>query len=145
MSNTKKKTILALNILLMVYSFSGICSKMASKESGITFKFCFFYACVVGLLGIYAIGWQQIIKRIPLTTAFANKAVTVIWGLIWGMIFFKEQITLGKICGALLVVAGVVLYAKADTNLQDGESADLSSSLDASEQTGEMKEVADHE
>lgn len=110
----KLKTLLLLHIMLMIYSMSGICSKMASKQEFLSFKFCLFYACIIGLLGFYAIGWQQIIKRLPLTTAFANKAITIVWGLIWGLVFFQEPVTVGKVIGVILVVAGVVLYAKAD-------------------------------
>ena len=66
------------------------------------------------LLGFYAIGWQQIIKRMPLTAAFANKAVTVVWGIVWGCIFFNEAITPGKVAGAVLVIVGIVVYALAD-------------------------------
>ena len=62
----------------------------------------------------YAIGWQQIIKRLPLTTAFANKAVTVVWGIIWGAVFFMSQLLLEKVIGAALVIVGVVIYARAD-------------------------------
>lgn len=49
-----------------------------------------------------------------MTTAFANKAVTVVWGLVWGFVFFQEPITFKKVLGALLVIIGVVIYAKAD-------------------------------
>lgn len=103
----------------MVYSMGGICSKLASKESFLSFKFCLYYAVIIGLLGFYAIGWQQIIKRLPLTTAFANKAVTIVWGIIWGALFFQEPLTPGKIIGALLVMIGVVMYAKADGETQN--------------------------
>ena len=48
------------------------------------------------------------------TTAFANKAVTVVWGIIWGAVFFHESITVGKVIGAALVIVGVVIYARAD-------------------------------
>lgn len=106
-------TIILLNILLAFYSLSGICSKLASKAEFLSFKFCFYYGLIILLLGIYAIGWQQIIKRLPLTTAFANKAVTVVWGLVWGALFFNEAITAGKIIGAALVIIGVIVYAKA--------------------------------
>ena len=84
MTKDKLKTLLLLHIMLMIYSMSGICSKMASKQ------------------------------EFPLTTAFANKAITIVWGLIWGLVFFQEPITVGKVIGVILVVAGVVLYAKAD-------------------------------
>ena len=113
MEKGKLKYFFILHILLMLYSLSGIASKLAAKEQFLSFKFCFFYGCIIALLGIYAIGWQQCIKRLPLTTAFANKAITVVWGIIWGFLFFKESITFGKVIGAVLVIIGVVLYAKA--------------------------------
>ena len=109
MNKSKIKTLFLLHIMLMIYSMSGICSKMAAKENFLSFKFCFYYAMIIVLLGFYAIGWQQIIKRLPLTTAFANKAVTVVWGIIWGTVFFHESISVGKIVGAALVIFGVVV------------------------------------
>jgi len=120
MNKSRLKTILALNLLLMVYSTSGIFSKLAAGESFLSLKFVMYYAMVIVLLGVYAIGWQQIIKRMPLTTAFANKAITIVWGLVWGLIFFEEKISLGKVAGIICVVAGVVLYAKADEVDSDG-------------------------
>lgn len=114
MKKTNVKIIVLLHLLLFVYSFTGICSKLAARESFLSFKFCILYGCIIALLGIYALGWQQIIKRLPLTTAFANKAVTVVWGLIWGLVFFQEKISIGKITGAVLVVIGVAIYATAD-------------------------------
>lgn len=71
---------------------------------------------LLAILFIYAIGWQQIIKVLPLTTAYANKAITVVWGIVWGCVFFSEQITPGKLLGALLVVIGVVIYSVADND-----------------------------
>jgi Membrane transporters of cations and cationic drugs len=90
---------------------NGVFSKLAAKESFLSARFCAFYGGIVLILGIYAVAWQQIIKRIPLTTAFANKAVTVVWGLVWGALVFREPITPGKIIGVLLIVAGVVLFS----------------------------------
>lgn len=114
MSKKYVKTLCALHILLMVYSMSGICSKKAADTPFLSLQFCLYYGVVILLLGIYAIGWQQIIKRMPLTVAFANKAVTVLWGLVWGVLFFQERVTAGKIIGILLVMAGVILYVRAD-------------------------------
>lgn len=114
MDKSKVKVLFGLHIMLMIYSMSGICSKMAAKQTFLSFRFCMYYALIIMLLGFYAIGWQQVIKRLPLTTAFANKAVTVVWGIIWGAVFFGESITPGKIIGAILVIIGVVIYARAD-------------------------------
>lgn len=114
LEKSKLKVFFLLHIMLMIYSMSGICSKLASEQEFLSVKFCTYYLVIILLLGFYAIGWQQIIKRIPLTTAFANKAVTVVWGVIWGLVFFNEPITWGKVLGAVLVIAGVVLYAMAE-------------------------------
>lgn len=114
MNKTTIKTLIGLHGMLVVYSMSGICSKLAAGESFLSARFCIYYAVIIVLLGVYAIGWQQVIKRIPLTTAFANKAVTVVWGIVWGWFFFGESITPGKLIGAGMVIAGVVLFAKSD-------------------------------
>ena len=114
MKKDRLKTLFLLHLMLMVYSLSGICSKMAAGTKFLSLPFCLYYGAVILLLGLYAIGWQQIIKRLPLTTAFANKAVTIVWGIIWGALFFSESITLGKVIGALIVIAGVVLFVKSD-------------------------------
>lgn len=111
--------IIALNILLMVYSMSGICSKFAAKAQFLSIKFILCYGIFLFLLVFYAFGWQQIIKKMPLTTAYANKAITIVWGMIWGVLFFQEEISIKKIFGALVVVIGVVLYAKSDETKED--------------------------
>lgn len=120
LDKSKIKTLFLLHLLLMFYSMSGICSKLAAGQSFLSIQFCFYYAIIIGLLGVYAIGWQQIIKRLPLTTAFANKAVTVVWGIVWGLVFFQEKISIGKIVGAALIIAGVALFAIADGEEQHG-------------------------
>ena len=108
------KTLFALHLLLMVYSTSGILSKLAAGVDFLSFDFCILYGGVLCRVGFYAIGWQQILKKLPLTTAFSNKAVTIVWGIIWGALFFFEPITLPKAVGALLIIAGVILFSHAD-------------------------------
>lgn len=114
---------LGLHLLLMVYSCSGIFSKLAAGVPFFSFEFCLYYAGLIALLGLYAIGWQQVLKRLPLTTAFSSKAVTIVWGIIWGCVFFAEPITAGKVIGALLIIAGVVLFSHADAETATSEGA----------------------
>lgn len=116
--NKNTKTILALNILLMFFSLGGIFSKLASKQSFLSLKFILCYGSLLFIMFVYAIGWQQIIKRLPLTMAYANRAVTIVWGIIWGLLFFNEKLNVGKIIGAVIVIAGVLLYV---TESDEGE------------------------
>lgn len=103
-----------LHVLLLLYSLGGIFTKEAGKHEFLSLEFMAYYAGVLLILGIYALGWQQVIKRIPLTTAFANKAVTIIWGIMWGILCYNEKISIGKLVGASIVIAGVILYTSAD-------------------------------
>ena len=112
----KKKYFIYLHILLVLYSLSAVFSKLASAEPFLSLKFCLFYGCVLFLLALYTLCWQQIIKYLPLTTAYANKAVTVVWGILWGLLIFSEKLTPGKIIGAVFVICGIVLYAVSDGN-----------------------------
>lgn len=114
--DNKIKYFIILHILLAVYSLSGICSKLAAAASaeGNFGMLIFWYALVVLNLGVYAIVWQQIIKHLPLNTAYSNKAVTVAWGILWGALFFRETIKWNMIVGAVIVIAGVVLVVRAD-------------------------------
>ncbi len=65
-------------------------------------------------MGIYAIAWQQILKRLPLTVAYANKPVSLIWGMIWGSMLFREKITWNMILGAGIIFVGIYLVVTAD-------------------------------
>lgn len=107
MKKNHMKSLLLLHILLFVYSAGGICSKLAAKQEMFSVKFIFFYGIVLAILFIYAILWQQILKRLPLITAYANKAVTVIWGIVWGALFFEEPVTMHKLLGSMIIIVGV--------------------------------------
>lgn len=114
MSKDKIKTLIGLHILLFCFSMSEVFSKLASGEDFLSIKFCIYYACIIGIFGIYAICWQQVIKRLPLTVAYANKAITIVWGIVFGMLFFGEKLNAGKVIGAIIVIIGVIAYVTAD-------------------------------
>lgn len=111
---TNSKLYLTLHLFLMIYSTAGIISKLAAGEEFLSPRFLVLYGIEILILAFYAIGWQQFIKRMPLSVAYANKAVTVIWGCVWGVLIFREHLTIGKVAGALLVLGGVALYGIAD-------------------------------
>ncbi|MCX4268808.1 MAG: transporter [Lachnospiraceae bacterium] len=114
------KSILILHMVLAVYSILGIASKLASKEQFMSFRFIVLYGVVVGSLFLYAIIWQQLLKQISLITAYANKAITIIWGMIWGAVFFQEEITIQKGIGGIVIMMGIYLVVSND-NKKRGE------------------------
>lgn len=105
---------LVLHLSLLVSSLSGVCSKMAANQEILSLRFCFWFGMVLVLMFVYAIVWQQVLKRMPLTVAFANKPVTLIWGFIWGSLIFQERITWNMILGGAVIFVGIFLVVSSD-------------------------------
>ncbi len=111
---TSAKNFTLLHLLLLFYSLGGICSKLAGREPLLSFRFVLLYGGLLFIMLVYAVGWQQLIKRMPLTTAYSNKAVGLLWSTLWGVLLFQEHLTLRMVIGAAVVVCGVILVVKAD-------------------------------
>ena len=120
----KKSTFLLLHISLLFSSLSGVCSKEASGYTDHIFSlpFIFWFGLVFVIMFGYAIIWQQILKRMPLTVAYANRPVTLIWGIVWGALIFGERITWNMIAGAAVIFAGIYLVTS-DNAGKDGENS----------------------
>ena len=114
MRKTEKWVFPALHLLLLLFSLTTVLSKLAAGEAVLSPRFCLFFGGEFILLGIYALGWQQILKRLPLTLAYTNKAVTLVWSMVFGVLLFHETVSLKQILGCALAVAGVVLFVRAD-------------------------------
>jgi multidrug transporter EmrE-like cation transporter len=113
---TDKRVYLALHLLLVFYSLSSVLSKLAAAESFLSFRFCLYYGGMFVILVVYALGWQQILKRLPLTVAFANKAVTLVWSIVFGALLFHETIRLTQLIGCALAVVGVILFVQPESD-----------------------------
>ncbi len=115
---SRTKTLLLLHVLLLCYSLADVASKMAAGFDLLSVGFVVCYGIVLLILAGYALGWQQIIKRMPLTTAYANRGITVVWGIFWGAVFFHEPVTVGKLVGAAMIIAGIALFSHADAEVE---------------------------
>lgn len=99
-----------LQVALFIVSFGAVCSKMAGRQEFLSFNFFVFYGALILILFIYAILWQQVLKKISLVIAYACKGIGIIYGIIWGMAFFNEELTWKMVTGAILVLIGVYIF-----------------------------------
>ena len=95
----------------LIYSFYTVLGKIAAKYDFLSLPFCIFYCILIFILFFYAILWQQVLKVIPLSFATANKASTIVWGMLWSFLFFQEEITLKKVIGAIIIISGIILLS----------------------------------
>ena len=99
---------------LFLYSTTAIFSKIAAEKEFLSLGFILFYGLMLCVLVVYAVLWQQILKRFPLTLAFANKSVVIVWGILWGALLFQERITWQMIAGAIVIMIGVIIVVTDD-------------------------------
>lgn len=103
----KIKDIVLLQGVIVIYTISGVMSKEASASGDDLTRFLVFFGLEFVLLGVYALLWQQMIKRFELSVAYANRSMAVVWSMVWAVVFFHDAITIQNIAGVVLVVAGI--------------------------------------
>lgn len=104
----KIKSILLALILYMFFSLSSVFMKLASLEPNLVYKIIFF-GCSIVTLAIFSIAWQILLKKYDLSKVYCFKATTIIWGMLYGFLIFKEEINFYMIIGALITIIGVVI------------------------------------
>ena len=108
------------------HTTSGVFSKLASQREFLSLGYIAFLACTVGVLGIYAVLWQQIIKRMDVSLAYMFKGTGVVFGLMLAHFVFGEAITTTNIVGAAIIICGITLYARPRCSTRSHYSTSLS-------------------
>ena len=121
-ANAKKKitvkAVLLIQAAVVVFTLSTVFSKLAGMNKGdlvigslvipgLGLKRLFFIGCEVLCLGVYAIFWQQIIKRFDLSVCYANRAFSIFWTFLWSILIFRENIRWNNIVGIMIVFIGI--------------------------------------
>lgn len=106
--------ILILQAAVCLYTLSGIAAKYASNYEFLSFEFILCYGLEILVLGIYALIWQQIIKRVDISIAYANRALAIFWSMLWASLLFHEQITIQNLVGVALILVGTWVVNSSD-------------------------------
>ena len=96
----------------MLYACVTLFTKYASQQEMGSAAYCLGLAGAIGVMGAYAICWQQILKRVELSTAYMFKGTSLIFVMLLALALFGEQITLLNIVGAVVIITGITLFAK---------------------------------
>ena len=97
----------------LIYACTSICTKMASQQEMLSWPYLFWIAGAVGVMGIYALLWQQVIAKMSLSTAYMFKGTSLIFVLLFSVLLFGEAITLNNVIGSVIIIIGIILFAKA--------------------------------
>lgn len=103
------KNILMLQAVVVIYTLSSVVAKLATGKELFSFSFFLFYGLEIAILGVYAILWQQMIKRFDLSIAYANRAMALLWSALWAILLFREGLGPKQVAGIVLVILGTVI------------------------------------
>lgn len=97
-----------LQAIIVIYTIAGIMAKFASAGETLE-KILLFFGLDLMFLGIYALCWQQMIKIFPLSVAYANRAMALLWSAVWAKIIFGEEIDIKQMLGIVFVILGTLI------------------------------------
>ncbi|MBO4874517.1 MAG: EamA family transporter [Bacteroidales bacterium] len=95
-----------------IYACTAIFTKSASQHQFLSFPYILWLGGAVAVMGVYALLWQQVIKRMPIAEAYMFKGTSLIFVLLLSALIFGEAITLSNIIGAVVIIVGIVIYAR---------------------------------
>lgn len=110
--NSKNIKYLALVGVNLIYASASICTKTASRQEMLSWPYLFWISGAIGAMGLYALLWQQIIIRMPISTAYMFKGTSLIFVLLISSLLFGEAVTTNNLIGSAIIIIGIVLYAK---------------------------------
>lgn len=96
----------------LLYACVSLFTKYASQQEFASMAYCLGLAGAVGVMGVYAICWQQILKRVELSTAYIFKGTSLIFIMLFAFVLFGEAITMMNVMGAAVIITGITLFAK---------------------------------
>ena len=102
---------LILHLLFIVYALNTVLGRMAAPYGWTDWRRFALLAGVLFLLGIYAAGWQIMLKKFNLGVAYANRAAVVIWGILLAWLCLGEALSWTLAAGAALVIGGIILVS----------------------------------
>lgn len=94
-----------------IYASLSICTKSASQQDFLSLPYFLWIGGAVGIMGIYAILWQQIIQRMEIAMAYMFKGTSIVFVLLLSAMMYNEPISIKNIVGALIIIVGIILYS----------------------------------
>ena len=106
------KHVLALLLIYLLYAFEPVAAELTSHQDMQSWQFWLGLGTVTGILGLYAICWQQILKHVDLSVAYMFKGTSLIFVLILSFLILGEHITMWNIIGSVVIIIGLIVFAK---------------------------------
>lgn len=95
-------------LIYCLFSFSSVVMKIASSQNTFINKLFYFFISIM-ILGTFSLLWQKLLKKLDLNKAYIFKGTTLLWGVIFGNIFFHEKISFNMFIGVIVCLIGTTI------------------------------------
>ncbi len=106
--------ILKIQSIICFFSIISVLSKYASTFEFLSFQFMIIYGIILMSFMIYAFFWQKLLMKNSLFKVYSNRALLVVYTLVWGVLLFNETVTVYNILGVVLIVSGIIVVFNDD-------------------------------
>ena len=107
---SKRSNIILLAIIaVFMESLTSPCLKLGGRYPFMSTGYIAWFCLAVLILGFYAVCWQLILEKLPLTTAYLRRGFSYILIFVWARVIFHEAITWKQILGIIVITIGMVI------------------------------------
>ncbi|MBQ3393365.1 MAG: EamA family transporter [Lachnospiraceae bacterium] len=107
---SKRRNIILLALVaVFMESLTSPCLKLGGQYPFMSPGYIMWFCIAVLILGFYAVCWQLILEKIPLTTAYLRRGLSYILVFLWAHVIFHETITWKQILGIAVITLGMVV------------------------------------
>ena len=118
---SKRRNIIILAIVaVFMESLTSPCLKLGGRYPFMSPGYIAWFCLAVAILGFYAVCWQLILEKLPLTTAYLRRGFSYILIFVWATLIFHEAITWKQILGIMVITLGMVVSIS-DEKTSDAE------------------------
>ena len=105
---------LLLQLGYFVFSLAGIFLKKGSQHPFLSFTFLACYAATLFCVFLFALIWQQVLRKYELMVAYAWRGTLFLWTFLWAVLFFGETVTFNNLVGAGIIFSGILLVVRSE-------------------------------
>ena len=116
--NKRSNIIILAIVAVFMESLTSPCLKLGSRYPFMSPGYIAWFCLAVAILGFYAVCWQLILEKLPLTTAYLRRGFSYILIFVWATLIFHEAITWKQILGIMVITLGMVI------SISDEKSSD---------------------
>ena len=107
--NKRRNIVFLAIVAVFMESLTSPCLKLGGRYPFMSPGYIAWFCLAVLILCFYAVCWQLILEKLPLTTAYLRRGFSYILIFVWATLIFHEAITWKQILGIAVITVGMVI------------------------------------